>query len=125
MNKRMIYFFICTYFLISIQFSTELHFCKGNFISLSFQSSHKSCCNSIKKSKKCCEKYNLALKKTSQEEKLNTVSVLFHQLIITNPTILSYDKNEVEFIKKVKFYYKAPPPNVHSKIFITNCSFLI
>jgi hypothetical protein len=125
MNKRMLYFFICTYFLMSIQFSTELHFCKGNFISLSFQSSQKSCCNSIKQSKKCCKKYSLAFKKTSQEEKFNTVSVLFYQLIFTNPTILSYDKHDIAFNKKITFYYKAPPPNVHSKIFITNCSFLI
>lgn len=123
MNKRILYFFICTYFLMSIQLSTEIHFCKGNFISVSFNTPQKSCCKSKKNSKKCCKKYNLALKRSSQEEKINSISILSQCLQYKHPTIMSFDKQTVVYKESVDFgfNYKAPTPTIYSKLFISNC----
>lgn len=112
---------------MSIQFCAELHFCKGNFISLSFQHSQYNCCRLKKDLKKCCKKYKLALKKTSQDEKVTIISILHQPLNYSTPIIISINNREVDYKTNVHLgiNYKAPPPTIHSKIFISNCSYLI
>lgn len=127
--KAVIYFFTAIYFTLSIGFSVNIHYCKGNFKSVSFfkYTPNYTCCK--KKMKKgCCGNYSFAVTKSCKDKIDDTDDYIF-----ASEKFIALPFNSSQFLVKAiyvsknysKYYLAKPPPSSFPAIYIKNCVYRI
>lgn len=129
MKNVITYIFIAVYFLLSINFSADVHFCKGKFISAAIIGfPHQKCCEKKISLNKCCKNIQVSFKKSNLDTKTN---ILKFQLVKPFYSVLVHhftpkDKQYLSFIYKKKEFIKPPPIEANSKdIIVLNCVYRI
>jgi len=132
-RQFIVYSFIAFYFLISIGFKGNLHFCCGELKSFSLigYSEQTSCCKSPASEKlsftkkKCCENVRLSFEKTGSEQRVILPQIPQQQAIIAPDAFFPLVFYRATETCKVTFFHPPPPPGLSQPIYIRNCVFRI
>lgn len=124
MQRIIQYCVIFFYFVVSIQLSANVHFCKGKFKSVTIIgfTAKKKCCKSPKMKKGCCKDVELSLKKQGTDFKSKD-KIAFKTQAITLAVSPNYNTGDYSFFyspefKEKKLIYPPPPLPSYSKIYI-------
>jgi hypothetical protein len=132
-RQFIVYSFIAFYFLISIGFKGNLHFCCGELKSFSLigYSEQKSCCkaptseNLSFTKKKCCENVRLSFEKTGSEQRVILPQIPQQQPIIAPDAFFPLVFYHVTETREPRIFHHPPPPDLSQPLYIRNCVFRI
>lgn len=127
-RKALIYILIGFYFLISIRFTVNLHFCKDRFISASVVgfSKIKTCCKAKKMKNNCCKNIHVSLKKSNNDKPNKTIAIPIQAVAqIIEPIIFSVKSVPILVPQEIIQSTHSPPNHVFPPIYIKNCVFII
>lgn len=128
MRNVLIYILIGFYFLISVRFTVNLHFCKDRFISASVVgfSKVKTCCKAKKMKNNCCKNIHVSLKKNNNDKPNKTIAIP-HQVIaqVVKPIFFSLKSVPVLVPQEIIQTTNSPPNHAFPSIYIKNCVFII